>query len=292
MNKKIRLLIILIIAVGLGGIGFIATAGLSSGGGSLDLAKSAADRIHDISIASHVYSHRGASSEEIEHTEKAYDRAIELGSINIEQDVVVSKDGTLYVSHDRDALHIAGVDKKFADMTDQEIEQLRTADGQKILKLSEVFDRYGRSVNYIVELKSRDSRSVDAFIDLVTENVNVNNVVVQCFNLDVLKRIDRVFPDMKKVYLCDSQRAFDRGLDATCVDIMGANKSLMNSKNVAAAHEHGKLMGAWVLDTSDEITQAIGLGVDVYFTNETERALKLERELRMEQWLRLAEQWV
>lgn len=57
--------------------------------------------------------------------------------------VVTSKDGTLYVSHDSSAQKITGVDKLYSEMTDEEIDELRTVDGQKILRLSEVFDKYG-----------------------------------------------------------------------------------------------------------------------------------------------------
>ena len=53
--------------------------------------------------SSRVYSHRGASGEEIEHTVAAYDLAILYGSKYIEQDLVTSRDNTLYVSHDLSA---------------------------------------------------------------------------------------------------------------------------------------------------------------------------------------------
>ena len=56
----------------------------------------------DEMIASHVYSHRGSDGDE-EHSFKAYDAAIEAGSRYIEQDVVISADGILYVSHDLNA---------------------------------------------------------------------------------------------------------------------------------------------------------------------------------------------
>lgn len=100
-----------------------------------------------------VISHRGASGEEIEHTFSAYDLAILYGSKYIEQDLVTSKEGTLYVSHDENAKRITGIDKKFSEMTDSEIDQLRTENGEKIHSLQEVFNRYNDSVTYVIELK-------------------------------------------------------------------------------------------------------------------------------------------
>lgn len=71
--------------------------------------------------AEHVYSHRGASGEEIEHSIAAYDLALLYGSKYIEQDVVLSADGTLWISHDRNAKRITGMDARYSDLTDEQI---------------------------------------------------------------------------------------------------------------------------------------------------------------------------
>ena len=102
-------------------------------------------------IADHVYSHRGSAGS-MEHSFQAYDAAIAAGSHNIEQDVVISSDGVLFVSHDISGLTMTGNRDFYKDMTAAEIEELRTYEGNKILRLSEVFDKYGRNVNYLVEL--------------------------------------------------------------------------------------------------------------------------------------------
>ncbi|MBQ0079019.1 MAG: glycerophosphodiester phosphodiesterase [Eubacterium sp.] len=232
--------------------------------------------------AEHVYSHRGASGEAPEHTFQAYDLAIEEGSINIEQDLVISADGTLYVAHDRNARALTGVDKEYNEMTNEEIDELRTHGGDRILKLSEVFDRYGQDVNYIIELKKRDDATVAAFKEIVDQYQMADNVVVQCFSLSILEDLDECYPDMPKLYLVDNQKALEEGLDKTYVDIIGANKKLMTAENVDAVHEASKDFAAWVLDTEDEIKEAIDLNVDEYFTNYTSRALEIEKEYRNE----------
>ncbi|MEO1781207.1 glycerophosphodiester phosphodiesterase family protein [Enterococcus diestrammenae] len=65
--------------------------------------------------------------------------AIQYGSKYIEQDLVTSKQGTLYVSHDLSAKRLTGVDKQFSDMTDVEINVLKTIIGESILSLRDVF---------------------------------------------------------------------------------------------------------------------------------------------------------
>lgn len=76
------------------------------------------------------------------------------------------RDNTLYVSHDLSAKRITGVDKLFVDMTDDEISDLRTEDNEKILSLQDVFNRYGNTVNYVIELKE-NSNQTKLFEDLV-----------------------------------------------------------------------------------------------------------------------------
>ena len=233
-------------------------------------------------LADHVYSHRGASAEEIEHTFAAYDKAIAQGSHNIEQDLVLSADGTLYVSHDLTSNRIAGAGGSFSGMTDSQIDALTTADGQKILKMSDVFDRYGKNVKYIIELKSSDSRTVDAFRSIVEEYDMKDQIVVQCLELQALKTLEEYYPDMPKLYLVKDQGSFEYGLTKEYVDILGVQSSLMSASNCDRAHDSGKEFNVWTLDTDSEIIMAINMGADSYFTNHTDRAIALEREYREE----------
>lgn len=230
-----------------------------------------------ISATDRVIPHRGASGEEIEHTITAYDLALEYGATQLEQDIVTSKDGTLYVSHDLSAKRITGVDKLYADMTDREIDALRTEDGQRILKLSDVFDRYGSSVTYVVELKDKGAQA-ELFAALVKEYGMEDHIVVQCLEPSVLEALEAVFPDMPKMYLVSDRARFNAGLELNYVDILAVSKNLMSQENCDIAHDCGKRFSVWTLDSTEEIEAAIALNVDSYFTNYTGRALTLERE--------------
>lgn len=230
-------------------------------------------------IASHVYSHRG--SEGIyEHSFKTYDEAIRAGSHNIEQDLVISSDGILFVSHDLNASYMTGVNALYSSMTAEEIDRLKTRAGYKVLRLSEVFDRYGRSVNYIIELKTADSEAIKAFGKIVDEYGFEDIITVQSDDTDVLKILDNKNPEMPKLFVCKSQQAFYESLELPYVDIVSVeiDMGLLTESNCEAAHEHGKLFSAWTLDMESSIRNAIDMNVDTYFTNDTPLALSLERE--------------
>jgi len=234
--------------------------------------------------ADHIYAHRATSGISLEHSFRQYDEAIADGARYIEQDIVISGDGTLYVSHDLTAYRLTGVNRAFADMTDEEIDALRTRAGEKTLRLSEVFDRYGRDVDYVIELKSADRRTIDAFAALVDQYGFQNQIIVQCFYLDTLQILEDIYPDMPKLYLVEYAGELDKGYEAPYVDIISVELSMMTEGNINRAHEGGKQFNVWPLTNegavfSDaQLRRAIDLGVDTYFTDDVKQAMAIEED--------------
>lgn len=230
-------------------------------------------------IASHVYSHRGTAGL-YEHSFKAYDEAIDAGSHNIEQDLVISSDGVLFVSHDLNASYMTGVDALYSSMTAETIDGLETRAGYKVLRLSEVFDKYGKDINYIIELKTFDDRTITAFEEIVDKYGFKDVITVQCSETEALRVLDEKYPDMPKLFICKSQQAFYDSLDMPYIDIISVDidRGLMTESNCREAHDHGKVFSAWTLSLESSIRSAIDMNVDTYFTNDTPLALALEKE--------------
>jgi len=229
--------------------------------------------------ADRVYSHRGSAGPN-EHSFEAYDAAIEAGSHNIEQDIVISKDGTLYVSHELTAADMTGDGRAYSSMSDEEIDALETYAGGHILKLSEVFERYGKSVKYLIELKSGDDATTDAFRKVVDEHEMADRIIVQSLEVNVLDKLEEIYPEMPKLLVVKTDEALQQALDGENVDMVGARVQFVNKINCNEAHDRGKKFVGWTLDTESEIMNAIDIGVDAYFTNDTLLALELERKYR------------
>ena len=228
--------------------------------------------------ADHVIPHRDSSGSDLEHSFRAYDEALEAGATCLEQDIVVSKDGTLFVSHDNSARRMTGVDRNFYDMTDAEVDGLRTHAGEKVLRLSEVFDRYGDSVSYVIELKDQQKNMTRSFVDLVNQYGNEGRIIVQCFNIGTLKDLEEAFPDMPKMYLCKAESELEKGYQADYVDIIAPKDSMMTEANVKRAHDQGKQFCSWPINSEEWIKKAIDIGVDSYFTKDVKLALSIEEE--------------
>ncbi len=238
----------------------------------------ALNTIIDETAVTHVYSHRGSAGAN-EHSYDAYDEAIAAGSVYIEQDVIRSSDGVLFVAHSKDAVVMTGTSALYSVMTAEQIDGMKTLAGNKILRLSEVFDRYGKNITYVIDLKLLDETTVSAFETLVEQYGNQDAIIIQCKDTDILKRLDGRFPDMTKLLLCRTQEDINGCLDMPYIDIVSvpAQSDLMADFNVQGVHKYGKKFNVWTIDTEEQIKHAIDLNVDTYFTNNTPLALSIEK---------------
>lgn len=243
-----------------------------------DVSQSAMDeQLKKFEAISHVISHRGASTQAIEHTFEAYDLAISQGSYYIEQDLVLSKDGTLYVSHDLNASRLTGHDGLYSDMSDSQINELKTSSGEKIHTLQSVFDRYKTNTFYVIELK--EGSQVDAFVNIVEKNGLEDFIIVQSNDESVIEQLEAKLPNIRKLLLVNKKSALSSALNSSA-DIISVKKSLMNEENLQKVKQAQKTFNVYTLDSPEEIIQAIRLGVDSYFTDDTQNAINLELEYR------------
>lgn len=229
--------------------------------------------------ADHVISHRGASGEEPEHSFAAYDLAVAYGSRYIEQDLVLSADGTLYVSHDLSPVQFNGDETPFRELHDDAIDAIRTQDGRGVLRMSEVLARYGDSVCYVTELKL-GMEQLEPFLALVQESGLDRQFLVQAWDLKVLEAIEERYPEMPKVFLNMYRKPMQEALGVPCVDIVAVPSELMTESNCVMVHAAEKKFCTWTLNSTEAIKKAIELGMDCYFTNYTAKALLLEAEYR------------
>ena len=237
------------------------------------------DAIESGEAASHVYSHRGSAGDD-ELTFAAYDKAIEDGSKFIEADMVVSQSGTIYLAHDDYAKDMTGIDGYFSGMTDGQIDELKTKSGSNIVKLKDLFEKYGDSVTYLIDIKYTGPRNIEAFVDAVKESGLQDNIIATGSYFSVLSPLEEEFPDMPKLIICKDQGTFDTAIWKDYIDIVCVPKEIMTSDNRKIAHDHDKLFSAYTLNTKDEIKSAIEMGVDTYFTDDTKLAIKQEKKLR------------
>ncbi len=113
-------------------------------------------------LAAYSYAHRGLHDIERglpENSLRAFRLAAEYG-YGAELDVHLSKDGRLVVMHDESLLRTAGVDRKIADCTTQELDVLRLqGTDEKIPYLEEVLPIFEGRTPLVIEIKPVGSKN-------------------------------------------------------------------------------------------------------------------------------------
>lgn len=229
--------------------------------------------------AEHVFSHQGTMIEEPSETFAAYDLAVAYGSRFLEQDLVISADGVLYCSHDLTPEALTGEPRTFSEMNSAEIDALRTGSGQRLLRLSDVFARYGTAVTYVIELRY-PYRTLTPFYQLIEEYGMAEHIIVQAPYLWELRQMEGVYPDMPKLLLVYQEEDFENAVEADCVDIVCVAGLLFDEESCARVHAAGKQYCVAVCNSTEDIRKAIDIGADYYFTDFTAKALMLEQMYR------------
>lgn len=231
-----------------------------------------------------VVAHRGASGHEEEHTWKAYDKAIEMGADYIEQDLQLTQDGHLVISHDSTVDRMTDGTGKISDMNLSEIKRLRTPQGQQILTLDEVLRHYGTSIKYYIETKRPQSQAMDDELVRLLVKHNLigidrvkEQVIIQSFSKESLQNIHEQYSDIFLVYLLKEPTISDLNEAVEFANGIGPRfaSDKTNKSLVDAAHARGLLVHPYTVNSNADIQKVISYGVDGFFTNYPDRGVAL-----------------
>jgi glycerophosphoryl diester phosphodiesterase len=287
--RRARLVVVLVIVFF--GTSVSAAAGAASGGAPADAPV--------LNIG-----HRGASGYAPEHTIPSYDLALQMGADYIEQDLQMTKDGVLVAMHDETLDRTARGPKRncTGPVIEKTLGQIKTCDvgswfnetypqyarpeyvGLKIPTLEEIFQRYGKSVNYYIETKNPEAapgmeeellRLMDKY-GLTQPAVERWQVLIQSFSPASLKKIHAYNPSLPliQLYSADETGAIiQANLDAarTYAVGIGPSKTDVDGQLVAAAHAWCLDVHPYTVNEKAEMKALISLGVDGMFTNFPDR---------------------
>jgi len=261
-----------------------------------------------------VIAHRGASGYLPEHTLEAYALAYAQGADLIEPDVVLTRDGVLVCNHDIHMGATTDVAEKFPDrrrkdgryyFIDFTLAELKTLNikgrrdapepGYQIPTLAEMLtmvqrlnERTGRTVGTIPEPKSpqwhRDAgqpiegKLIEQYAAFGLTR-RADPVVVQCFELDSLRRIrHELKSDLKLVFLTgaplddkllDELSTFADGIGPALKLVADGAEGAGKSPLVERAHQRGLKVFPYTLDKDEASTRRFfwDYGVDGLFSD-------------------------
>src|SRR6201991_610972 len=240
-----------------------------------------------------VVAHRGASGTRPEHTFASYDRAIEMGADYIEQDLQVTKDGVLIVMHDTTLNRTArGSAENCTGAVDTKtLEQIKTCSAgqwygaeyvnEKIPTLEEVFQRYGKTVNYYIETKAPDAAEgmEDKLVELLNRyglrdlSVNRWQVLIQSFSANSLQKVHAIDPALPLVFLGNPSVANIPNYAAYAVGLGPSFGSSINANWGNTAHANCLDVHPYTINDVTTMNAALAAGVDGMFTNFADRLI-------------------
>ena len=222
-----------------------------------------------------ITAHRGASLSAPENTMAAFEQAAANMADYIELDVQMTKDGELVIMHDSNALRTTGVNRNISDMTLEEVKCLDAGSyyskeyaGEQVPTLEEVLDFARGRIKVNIEIKSGDyGLSVaDKVADLIEDKGMQYECVVTSFEIDLLRRVKEIFPDIQVGYILVV--AYGDFYNMDDVDFFSVNAAFLTKRMVDAIHNSGKQIHAWTVNNQSSIKNLTNKGVDNIITDD------------------------
>jgi glycerophosphoryl diester phosphodiesterase len=256
-----------------------------------------------------VVAHRGASSENAEHTLRAYVEALDSGAEGLECDVRLTADGHLVCVHDRDlrrtaskrglvstarledleALDFASWKNPWSGLDDEAPEPDRHLDGVLTLrKLLETVADYDRRVEVAIETKHPtrygglvEKRVAEMLHDFrwdVAEKGEPSQARVMSFSYTALQRMEKLAPGVQLVQLIDKPREW-----TLLRRVMG--RDWLVGPGIALLREHPQLaqriagsghdLHVWTVNTESDVRRCQELGAKAVITDRPAYVLEL-----------------
>ncbi len=230
------------------------------------------DRI-DLEHQVAVTAHRGSSMDAPENTLSAVRRAIDDGADFAEIDVQETADGVIVLLHDTDLMRIAGVNKKIWQLTYPEIKSLDAGSwfspdfkGEHIPTLAETLKLSHDKIKLNIELKfnGHEKQLVESVVKIVRDHQFESQCVITSLNYDGLRKVEKLNPDLKTGFIIAKSIGNMFRVDT---DFLSLASSIVTADVIAAARKREKAVHVWTINSPDNMSYFINLGVDNIITD-------------------------
>lgn len=219
--------------------------------------------------------HRGASRDAPEHSLRAYELALEQGAHVLELDLRATRDGVLVLAHDASLERTLGLDRRWAELSWQEAQQLS---GERApLRLEDVLAGFPE-VHLNLELKDESLAAARSLAELLRAKLAEGRVLVASAHDEVL----REFRSQSRGAVATSAAKREALLFHACY-LIGKScpapfvalqlpaigwLGLTDAAFVEHAHRQGLVVHYWTIDDPERQRQLLLAGADGIMTNQ------------------------
>lgn len=221
-----------------------------------------------------ITAHRGSSREAPENTLEALQTAVDELADFAEIDVQLTKDDAIVLMHDTNTKRTTGVSGTIRGMNLEELKALdagswfsKEYEGVQIPTLDEVLDYCKGRLNLNIEIKNvgKNSELPEKVVMMIQEYGFEEQCVITSTSLTYLKKVKELAPELKTGYILSA--AYGNYFDDDAVDFISIRSSFINEAMVTAAHNAGKAVHGWTVNTKSELERMKVLGVDNVITD-------------------------
>jgi glycerophosphoryl diester phosphodiesterase len=230
-----------------------------------------------------VIAHRGTPQKNPDHSIAGYRQAVSQGSIFLELDLQLSKDGILYVAHSNNLKKLAGKNITISKSKAKTIDKAKMKNGENVHRLSEIFRVFGKTVFYVIETKTdgnggKTRRMDNRLLKLIGKYGVEKRVMIQSLSLGSLKRIHKKYkriPYMYITYKIPKKRlpktvaALPKFIDVVSVSLKDTTPSLRKK-----IHQRKMKLALFTVKSKKNMKKAVAAKPDQIFTDNTGMSIK------------------
>ena len=251
-----------------------------------------------------MYAHRGGAALRPENTLAAFDYGLSLGADGLELDVHLARDGAVVVHHDETLDRTAGVARRIADATADELSRVDVGftfqpdgantfpyrgQGLGVPRLRDVLARYP-SARCIIELKVNDPDLAHRTIDDIRAMSAIDRVALGSFYWRVLNAARAYEPriptgasqEETRWALYRSRLRWPLGRtryrEFQVPERLGMNR-IVTPRFIAHAHRAGLPVKIWTVNTESDIRRLLEWGADAIISDRPDLAVHVRESL-------------
>jgi glycerophosphoryl diester phosphodiesterase len=223
-----------------------------------------------------IIGHRGAPVVALENTLPSFAAAIAAGADGIEFDVRLSNNGVPVIIHDDTLTRTHGVRRRVAELTADELKSFG------VPSLGELFELMAaNSLLLCLEIKSRELELPQVCCRLVREFGFAERVIVECFDLNLLRNLDLRTAALFEPRMYTEQSVINRALEVGAT-VLAPHQRMAKPSLVEKAKLAGLMVVVWTVDDPSWIAHARAMGIEALITNDPATMIEAADRIRVQ----------
>ncbi len=226
-------------------------------------------------------SHRGASGYAPENTKRAFEVALEMGCLNFEFDVQMTKDGKLIAHHDYNLKRTAGLDLSLKDLTFDELKKINIARYFNSLPecpplIEEILDIIGTRAD-LINFEIKNDGGIypgigEKTLDVIKRRKIMDRSLISSFHYPTVLKIRSLDKEVRMGYLIHGLKSAFLGSAIKEAKKINAESFHMNRKvasagNIKRIHKEELAAYIYTVNSAEEARKLEAAGADGIFTN-------------------------